>query len=142
MSLLPGAAEAIRRLNDAGITTIVVTKQRGIAVGRMTERDLDEVQAELSAQLETAAGARIDAFFHCPHDIGECDCRKPEVGMFLQARERLPSIEFGRSVIIGDGESDVAAGRTLGMETIRLGVDAADLQAAVDSLLARRVERP
>ena len=135
VSLLPGAAEALRRLNDAGVAAIVVTNQRGIALGRMTERDLEEVNAELSAQLEAAAGARIDAFFHCPHDIGECDCRKPETGMFRQALERSPWIELTRSVMIGDSDSDVEAGRALGMATVRLGVDAPDLAAAVELLL-------
>jgi D-glycero-D-manno-heptose 1,7-bisphosphate phosphatase len=135
VSLLPGAAEAVRRLNDAGVTAIVVTNQRGIALGRMTERDLEEVNAELSRQLEAVAGARIDAFFHCPHDVGECDCRKPETGMFRQALERFPWIELTSSVIVGDSDSDVEAGRALQMATVRLGADAQDLTAAVDELL-------
>jgi D-glycero-D-manno-heptose 1,7-bisphosphate phosphatase len=135
VSLLPRGAEAIRQLNDAGIAAIVVSNQRGIALGRMTERDLEEVNAELSRQLEAAAGARIDAFFHCPHDVGECDCRKPETGMFRQALERFPWIELTRSVVVGDSDSDAEAGRALGMGTVRLGVDAVDLATAVDQLL-------
>ena len=135
VSLLPGAADAIRRLNDAGIAAIVVSNQRGIALGRMTEGDLEEVNAELCRRLEAAAGARIDAFFHCPHDVGECDCRKPETGMFRQAVGRFPWIELGRSVMIGDSESDVEAGRALGISTMRLGLDASDLSAAVDQVL-------
>jgi D-glycero-D-manno-heptose 1,7-bisphosphate phosphatase len=135
VSLLPGAAEAVRRLNDAGVTAIVVTNQRGIALGRMTERDLEEVNAELSRQLEAVAGARIDAFFHCPHDVGECDCRKPATGMFMRALERFPWIELTSSVIVGDSDSDVEAGRALDMATVRLGADAQDLTAAVDELL-------
>ena len=135
VSLLPGAAEAVRRLNDAGIAAIVVTNQRGIALGRMTERDLEEVNAEVCRQLEVVAGARIDAFFHCPHDIGECDCRKPEAGMFRQAVERFPWIDLKCSAIVGDSESDVEAGRALGMRSVRLGVDTVDLAAAVDQLL-------
>ena len=133
--LLPGAAEAIRRLNDAGIAAIVVSNQRGIALGRMTERDLEEVNAEVCRQLEVVAGARIDAFFHCPHDIGECDCRKPEAGMFRQALERFRWIELTRSVMIGDSDSDVEAGRALGIRTVRLGLDAPDLSAAIDQVL-------
>lgn len=134
VSLLPGAAGAVRRLNDAGIAAVVVSNQRGIALGRMTERDLEEVQAALVAQLD-AAGAHIDAFFHCPHDIGQCDCRKPQTGMFRQALERFPWIELERSVMIGDSDSDVEAGRALGMRTVRLGVDAPDLGGALDQLL-------
>jgi histidinol-phosphate phosphatase family protein len=137
LSLLPGAAQAIRRLNDAGIPVIVVTNQRGIALGRMTEHDLEDVHAELAAQLDAAAGARIDAFFHCPHDAGECDCRKPDIGMFRQALARFPSIDVAQSVMIGDSDSDVEAGRAMGVRTVRLGVDAADLREAVDLLLSR-----
>jgi D-glycero-D-manno-heptose 1,7-bisphosphate phosphatase len=137
LSLLPGAAQAIRRLNDDGIPVIVVTNQRGIALGRMTELDLGEVHAELTAQLEAAAGARIDALFHCPHEAGECDCRKPGVGMFKQALARFPWIDLAQSVMIGDSDSDVEAGRAMGMRTVRLGVDAADLLEAVARLLGR-----
>jgi D-glycero-D-manno-heptose 1,7-bisphosphate phosphatase len=139
--LLPGAAEAILRLNDIGITVIVVTNQRGIALGRITEADLEEVHAELSARLEDAAGARIDAFFHCPHDVGQCHCRKPETGMFKQAVDRFRWIDFGRSVVIGDSAGDVEAGTARGAETIRLGVDAPDLETAVDRLLGSRSRR-
>jgi D-glycero-D-manno-heptose 1,7-bisphosphate phosphatase len=140
VSLLPGAAVAIHRLNEAGVSAIVVTNQRGIALGRMTEEDLEQVHSELAGQLGVAAGARIDAFFHCPHDVGECDCRKPETGMFRQALERFPWIELPRSVVIGDSESDVEAGRALGMRSVRLGLDAADLGAAVDQLLSGCLE--
>ena len=135
VSLLPGAADAVRRLNDAGVPAIVVTNQRGIALGRMSEGDLEQVNAELSAQLEAAAGARINAFFHCPHDIGQCDCRKPETGMFRQACERFSWIDLSTSVMVGDSQSDVEAGRALGMRTVRLGVEAPDLRTAVDQLL-------
>jgi D-glycero-D-manno-heptose 1,7-bisphosphate phosphatase len=135
LRLLAGAADAVRRLNDAGITVIVVTNQRGIALGQMSEDDLEQVHAELSAQLESAAGARIDAFLYCPHDVGECDCRKPETGMFRRAVERFPWIELSASVVIGDSQSDVDAGTALGMGTVQLGVDAPDLRGAVDQLL-------
>jgi D-glycero-D-manno-heptose 1,7-bisphosphate phosphatase len=135
VSLLPGAAQAIRRLNDAGVLAIVVTNQRGIALGRMTEHDLEEIHLELAALLRAAAGARIDAFFHCPHDLGECDCRKPETGMLRQALGRFPLIDMARSVVIGDSESDVEAGRAFGMRAVQLGVDALDLRAAVDGWL-------
>ena len=135
LRLLPGAAQAIRRLNDAGIRVIVVTNQRGIALGRMTEDDLDAIHAELSTQLSEAAGAHIDAFFHCPHDFGECDCRKPETGMFRQAQKRFPWISLERSVLIGDGPGDAEAGRRLGIETLQLGTDAPDLGAAVGAVL-------
>jgi D-glycero-D-manno-heptose 1,7-bisphosphate phosphatase len=135
VKLLPGAARAIRRLNDASIHAIVVTNQRGVALGRMTQNDLDAVNAELARQLSAAAGAHIDALFSCPHDVGECECRKPATGMFRQARERYPWITFETSAMIGDSASDVEAGQALCMTTVQLGVDVPDLEAAVDALL-------
>jgi D-glycero-D-manno-heptose 1,7-bisphosphate phosphatase len=136
VTLLPGAAEAIRRLNDAGVMVIVVSNQRGIALGRMSESDLEAVQAALARRLRAAAGAWVDAVFHCPHDIGQCDCRKPQTGMFRQALARFPWIDPRRSVIVGDGESDVEAGRRLGIPALRIGGDVPDLAAAVARLLA------
>jgi histidinol-phosphate phosphatase family protein len=135
LTLLPGAAAAIRRLNDTGVAVIVVTNQRGIALGRMSEDDLLAVHTELGRQLEAAAGAHIDAFFHCPHERGQCHCRKPQTGMFRQALERYPWIELDRSVMIGDGADDVRAGQTLGVPTLQVGVEVPDLWTAVDRLL-------
>jgi D-glycero-D-manno-heptose 1,7-bisphosphate phosphatase len=133
--LLPGAAEAIRRLNDASVPAIVVTNQRGIALGLMTEEDLASVHSELERQLRAAAGARIDAFFHCPHDLGECDCRKPRTGLIRQAAESFPAVSVSRSVIVGDAASDADAGRRAGMRAMQLGVDVNDLLGAVNRIL-------
>ncbi|HEV3001502.1 MAG TPA: HAD family hydrolase [Solirubrobacteraceae bacterium] len=116
--LLPGAAAAIRVLNEAGVSVVVVTNQRGIALGRMTEDDLEAVHARL-ASLLAAEGARVDAWYHCPHDRGECSCRKPGTAM-LERAAREHGIELRRSVMIGDSESDVEAGRRVGARTVRL----------------------
>ena len=135
LSLLPGAAAAIRRLNDAGLKVIVITNQRGIALGRMSEDDLAQVHQRLEQLLAEEAGACVDGIFHCPHEIGACACRKPESGLFLQAAERWPEIDLSLSAMIGDSDKDVEAGARLGMSTILLGRDAADLAAAVGILL-------
>jgi D-glycero-D-manno-heptose 1,7-bisphosphate phosphatase len=133
--LLAGAAPAVRRLNDAGLKVIVITNQRGIALGRMTHEDLDRVHARMSELLASEAGAHVDDIFYCPHEIDACDCRKPDVGLFLQAKERWPEIDLAASAMVGDSENDVIAGRSLGMTSIWLGTDAPDLAAAVDQLL-------
>lgn len=141
LRVLPGAAAAIRRLNDAGVPVIVVTNQRGIAVGRMSAEDLDDIHGELSRQLSAQAGSHIDAVFYCPHDEGECGCRKPGTGMIRQALRRFPSIDVGRSVMVGDAVTDVEAGRRAGTRTIQLGVEVVDLTAAVERLLGPAQER-
>ena len=135
LRLLPGAADAVRRLNDAGALVVVVSNQRGISLGRMTEGDLAAVHARLSNLLDAAAGGRIDAFMHCPHDVGECDCRKPGVGMLLSAVRAFPDIDPARSVLIGDSGSDVEAGRRFGVRSLQLGVDAPDLASAVSDVI-------
>jgi HAD superfamily hydrolase (TIGR01662 family) len=72
-------------------------------------------------------GARIDAFFICPHETDECNCRKPLPGLFEQAVARFPEITAATSVMIGDSPTDVEFGRRLGMKTIL--VDAQDRAA-------------
>ena len=142
LELLPGAAEAVAALNAAGLTVVVVTNQRGIALGRMTEDDLGRVHAKLREEL-AAAGARLDAIHHCPHEQDSCDCRKPRTGMFEAARRAMPQIDFARSVVIGDSWRDIEAGRAIGARTIGIGeLDGADLTAddlalAVDLVLPR-----
>ena len=133
LELLPGAAAAIRRLNDARIPVLVVTNQRGIALGRMTEDDLARVHARLDALLG-AEGARIDAYYHCPHDRGTCDCRKPGTALLERAAAEH-GLDLTSALVIGDAESDVEAGRRVGARTVLLGRDARDLAAAVRDAL-------
>lgn len=115
--LLPGVPEAIASLNRAGIRVIVVSNQRGIALGKYSERDVGAIHANLQKLLE-AKGAHVDAFYFCPHDKQQCDCRKPLPGMFEQARHEFPDIDATESVMIGDSLSDIEFGRRLGMKTI------------------------
>jgi D-glycero-D-manno-heptose 1,7-bisphosphate phosphatase len=112
--LLPGAAEAIRRLNDAGIKVIVVTNQRGIACRVMTESDFQAVTVALNQEL-AAVGAHIDATFHCPHDNNACDCRKPKPGLILKAFKCDETINASSSILIGDAPSDMEAAQRAGL---------------------------
>jgi D-glycero-D-manno-heptose 1,7-bisphosphate phosphatase len=132
--LLPGAAAAIARLNARGIPVVVVTNQRGIALGRMTEADLAAVHARLD-ELLAAEGARVDAYYHCPHERGECDCRKPGTAMLERAAAEH-GLDLRRAVMIGDAESDVEAGRRVGARTVLLGAEAGSLAEAVEAVLA------
>lgn len=113
-TFLPGAERAIRLLAEAGWRVIVVSNQRGVALGRMTAADVDAVNARM-------AHLPIDGIFVCPHERGECDCRKPGTGLFRQALKRFPGIEIERSVMIGDADSDIEAGRAIGARTFRVG---------------------
>lgn len=113
LELLPGAVEAIRLLNRSGIWTAVVTNQRGIAKGLMSERDLEAVHERLRQQLADG-GAHLDAIYHCPHEQDRCDCRKPRPGMLLRAQSEHPGLRFSQAAMVGDSESDVRAGLAAG----------------------------
>lgn len=114
---LPGVAEAIRRLNQHGFKVIVVSNQRGIARGMMSEEELQEIHRRMLTALERSA-ARIDAIYYCPHDQGECRCRKPEVGLFRAAERDFPGIAWEESFLIGDSWEDMEASRRLGCKGV------------------------
>ena len=115
--LLPGVPEAIAKLNRAGLRVVVVTNQRGIALGLYSAAGVDAIHHGFQAVLKSH-GATIDGFFYCPHDKGECDCRKPLAGLFDQARARFPQITAETSVMIGDSLSDIEFGHRQGIRTI------------------------
>ncbi len=115
--LLPGVAEAISRLNQAGHRVILVSNQRGVALGLYTTADVDAIHAWLRDSL-ASDGARIDGIYYCPHEKGVCDCRKPLPGLFQRAVVDFPDIDANTSVMIGDSLSDIEFGRGLGMACI------------------------
>ncbi|SRR6266545_1986989 len=152
VKLLPGAAEAIRRLKERGFVVVVVSNQSGIARGFYSVDDYAAVQRRLG-ELLTAHGARIDGDYYCPHwpDVtGPCTCRKPGVKLFREAQAAL-DIDFASSWWVGDRLSDVQPALTLGGQGIlvatgegnlhqgqarALGVTVvADLAAAADEIL-------
>jgi D-glycero-D-manno-heptose 1,7-bisphosphate phosphatase len=91
---LPGVSQAIARLNRAGLRVVVVSNQRGIALGLYSSDDVRKIHSALQSWLQSH-GAHIDAFYFCPHDMQQCNCRKPLPGLFLQARADFSDIEFG-----------------------------------------------
>lgn len=117
LHLLDGAVEGVRLLNEEGMLVVVVTNQRGIALGRLSTRDLEHIHAALRDRL-AAGGARLDGIYHCPHEYGTCDCRKPDIGLFVQAQRDYPEIDFSRSAVIGDSPSDMTAAHRLGARGI------------------------
>jgi D-glycero-D-manno-heptose 1,7-bisphosphate phosphatase len=114
---LPGVEEAIAALNRSGRTVIVVTNQRGVALGYYTKADVDAIHEALQKHLAQHA-ARIDAFYFCPHDKNECNCRKPKTGLFEEAFQDFPGASATNSIVIGDSLSDIQAARNLGAPSI------------------------
>ena len=114
---LPGARAGLRLLRDAGYLLVVVTNQRGIGRGLMSDADLAEVHRRMQNEL-VLAGAGLDAIHYCPHDLHEsCGCRKPRPGMMERALERF-AVDAGRSWVVGDSLSDLEAGRAVGIRGI------------------------
>jgi D-glycero-D-manno-heptose 1,7-bisphosphate phosphatase len=115
--VLPGVPEAVAHLNQAGLRVVVVSNQRGIALGLYNAADVDAIHAGLQRVLGNHR-AHIDAFFICPHDRGQCNCRKPLPGLFEQAVTQFPALSAATSVTIGDSLVDIEFARGLGMTAI------------------------
>ncbi len=112
---LPGALEAIARLNHAGWHVVLASNQSGLGRGLFEVSDLNDIHAKLHQQL-AALGGRIDAIFYCPHapDDG-CHCRKPNAGLFEQIAERY-GLDLKGVPAVGDSERDVVAAAAVGCE--------------------------
>lgn len=127
--LLPGVADALRALVRAGFELVVVTNQSGIARGRYSISDYEQVAARLGALLK-AEGITLRRTYYCPfHPDGtvapfnvEHEDRKPECGMWRRAEQDL-GIDLATSWSIGDGERDVVAGRRAGTRAILLAAE-------------------
>jgi D-glycero-D-manno-heptose 1,7-bisphosphate phosphatase len=124
MELYPGAAAAIRRMQEAGLAVVVTTNQAGIAKGFLSEDTLGHIHARME-ELLAAEGVRLDGLYYCPHSPRdgnppyrkECDCRKPAVGMAEKASADL-GLDLSRSYVVGDKRTDVEFGRNVGAATI------------------------
>lgn len=112
--ILPDAARGISLLNHAGFRVFVVTNQRCVARGLLTEHQLRSLHAQMVAVL-ARAGATIDEVYYCPHEAS-CSCRKPAPGMLLEAA-RTHNIEIRASWMIGDSNVDMEAGKNVGCKT-------------------------
>jgi D-glycero-D-manno-heptose 1,7-bisphosphate phosphatase len=143
--LLPGVEQAIAALNRSGRKVIVVTNQRGVALGYYSAADVEILHEQLQRHL-ARHGARVDAFYYCPHDKNQCDCRKPQTGLFEEAFRDFPEASATNSIVIGDSLSDIEAARNLGAPSIFIQGDpefqkpgaekaAAAADAIADSLL-------
>lgn len=111
-----GALESIRDLSRCFGRIIVVSNQKCIGKGLLTERELDQIHTRM-LRVINSQGGRIDRVYYCPDQQDASPCRKPNTGMGLQASKDFPEIVFSRSVLIGNNLSDMEFGRRLGMVT-------------------------
>ena len=112
---IPGALEAIARLNHAGWHTVIATNQSGIGRGIFDMSALNAMHLKMNQLLARLSG-RIDAVFFCPHVLDDkCQCRKPLPGMFKQIGERF-GVDLNKVLVAGDSLRDLQAGAALGCE--------------------------
>lgn len=136
---LPGALEAIARLNHAGWHTVIATNQSGLGRGLFDMATLNAMHAKMNLML-AKQGGRIDAVFFCPHapDAG-CDCRKPLPGLFERIGDRF-GVHLKDVPVVGDSLRDLQAGHAVGCPThlVRTGkggrLDAAGLDAILQQV--------
>jgi D-glycero-D-manno-heptose 1,7-bisphosphate phosphatase len=116
----PFSVDAVRLLNRAGWPVVVISNQSGVGRGLVPATFVREAHAHIASRL-AEGGARIDAFFYCPHHPEavlpeyriRCDCRKPEAGMLRAAAGEL-DLDLARSIVVGDRWDDVGAARAAG----------------------------
>lgn len=131
---LPGSLEALKLLADAGYQTYIISNQRGIARGVMTEGHLAEINTRMIEEIERGGG-RVDDVYYCPHgDDDKCFCRKPSPGLFYKAA-RDHHVDLTKAVMIGDSKTDVEAAGAAGVRGIL--IKQGGLLEAVKELLKR-----
>jgi D-glycero-D-manno-heptose 1,7-bisphosphate phosphatase len=116
---LPSVLETLARWESQFRYIFIVTNQRGVGKGVMTEATLCEIHSKMLREI-ISHGGRIDKIYYCTA-IDENDInRKPNVGMALQAKSDFPKIDFSKSVMIGDQNSDMVFAQKLGLKGIKL----------------------
>lgn len=125
---LPDSKKAIKLMNEKGWLVIIISNQRGIARGLMTEHDVKDINKHMQKDL-LRIGAKIDRFYWCGHDYSDnCDCRKPKPGLIIRAARDF-DIDLESSWMIGDGDDDIQAGKAAGCKTLKIKTDGSLLSA-------------
>lgn len=121
--LLSGVASSIATANQLFHKVIVVTNQQGIGKGLMTESNLLTIHRYCSELLQKT-NAHIDAYYFAPNLAHEnSNDRKPNIGMAIQAKQQFPTIDFSKSIMVGDSNSDIEFGKKAGMKTVFVSHD-------------------
>lgn len=116
--LLPNISDWIRLFNALEMLVIVVTNQRGVALGHMTEEDLAALHLKMKSEL-ARRGAHLDDIFYCPHEADSCDCRKPKPGLVYAARDKW-NIDLAHSLLLGDSDNDRDLALVCGIPFLRV----------------------
>jgi D-glycero-D-manno-heptose 1,7-bisphosphate phosphatase len=115
--LLPAFVDVLRTVGELGYEAVIVTNQSGVARGVMSLEAVESIHARFRDRLAAEHGLELLDVLCCPHDEGECECRKPKPGMLLEAAARH-GIDLPASWMVGDSERDIEAGRAAGCRTV------------------------
>ena len=122
-----GVLPSMEMLNQCFGHIVVVTNQRGVGRGLMTESDLLDIHAKMIREI-SANGGRIDRIYYCVTNDNEDPRRKPNPGMAFEAKSDFPDIDFSKSLIIGNNISDMQFGRNAGMKTVFIKTTMPDIE--------------
>jgi D-glycero-alpha-D-manno-heptose 1-phosphate guanylyltransferase len=114
---LPGIPDVLSKWSKQFRHIIIVTNQRGVGKGLMTEKELIDIHTKMLEEIESCGG-RIDKVYYCTAISDDDINRKPNIGMALQAKRDFPDIDFSKSLMIGDSETDEMFAENLGMKMI------------------------
>ena len=115
---IEGVEKAIQQFNNLFGFLFVVTNQQGIGKGIMTHEDLKVVHNHMEESLKPF-DVQFDAIYYCPNLAAEnASCRKPNIGMALQAKQEFPEVDFSKSILIGDSVTDIQMGKRAGMKIV------------------------
>ena len=113
---MDGVLESLKALNEQFGTIVIVTNQKGVGRGLMSQENLDEIHQFMLSQIEHAGG-RIDKIYFCKDLSDESPNRKPNPGMAFQAKADFPAIDFKKSIMVGNKLSDMQFGKSAGIDT-------------------------
>ncbi|WP_026090143.1 HAD family hydrolase [Nitrosopumilus sp. SJ] len=135
LEIFPNIENFIKKLQASGFLIIVVSNQSAINRGLTTHSNVDEIHASIQAYLNKF-GANIDNFYYCPHTPAEnCTCRKPKPGLLIKAIDDF-SIDPLSSWMVGDRDSDVDAGESVGCKTIKIQENSCDFENILKTILS------
>ncbi|MCQ2053555.1 MAG: HAD-IIIA family hydrolase, partial [archaeon] len=130
--IFPFVGSALKKLNDRNILTIMVTNQSVIGRGQLDDKGLEMIHRKV---IDDCFPGRIDDIFYCPHlPNAECDCRKPKVGMAIEALKKY-NINTFRSYMVGDSDNDILFGNAIGCKSYKVSAEYTFSDAVNDILL-------
>lgn len=115
---LEGSLEALKRLADNGYEIVIISNQAGVSKGDYTVEELNVINENMLKEIEKVTGKRPTVYYCIHTDEDNCNCRKPKLGLFQQAEDKLGRIDYKNTYFIGDQQRDIETAKNLGAKSI------------------------